>query len=306
MDATGSMGSYIDSATKNIETICDNIIQSEKLSTTGALRVGLVSFRDHPPQDYTYVTKNFGFTSSIAEMKENLAGLYASGGGDGPEAVTAALKCTLDLDWRPSATRLAVLITDAPPHGIGEYGDGFPKGSPDGSDPLVLVRQMAQMGISLFMVACEPGLSSYSNGADFYQGIVRVTSGLLVPLTTASLLTHVIIAAAGEAMALNRLHTEVGDAVVERLKSLSLEAASSERPPAVSDLMDEVAKDLHQRLLLRNENTKQLVVESIYRDSEEARQNIEVWSTAPDVETAKPHIQKVSGEELPPAKDVCH
>lgn len=32
-----------------------------------------------------------GFTPEVTEMKSNLKTLYASGGGDGPEAVTAAL-----------------------------------------------------------------------------------------------------------------------------------------------------------------------------------------------------------------------
>jgi hypothetical protein len=61
-----------------------------------------------------------GFTTSVEVIKQNLSTLYASGGGDGPEAVTAALKAACDLEWRQSATRLAVLIADAPPHGIGE------------------------------------------------------------------------------------------------------------------------------------------------------------------------------------------
>ena len=52
-------------------------------------------------------------------MKENLNSLFAAGGGDGPEATTAALKAATDLDWRPSASKMAILITDAPPHGIG-------------------------------------------------------------------------------------------------------------------------------------------------------------------------------------------
>ena len=51
---------------------------------------------------------------------------------------------------------MAVLIADAPPHGIGEYGDGFPNGSPDEADPLQIARQMATAGIPLFMIACEP------------------------------------------------------------------------------------------------------------------------------------------------------
>ena len=78
----------------------------------------------HPPQDHTYVTKNFGFSSDISEVHKNLPTLYASGGGDGPEAVTAALAEALNMDWRPTASKMVVLIADAPPHGIGEYGDG--------------------------------------------------------------------------------------------------------------------------------------------------------------------------------------
>src|SRR6266849_3189113 len=52
-DCTGSQGSYISSATKNIQLICDNIYQSGKLQAREDLRVGLVAFRDHPPQDHT-------------------------------------------------------------------------------------------------------------------------------------------------------------------------------------------------------------------------------------------------------------
>lgn len=57
-------------------------------------------------------------------MHKDLSGLYASGGGDGPEAVTAALAEALNMDWRGNASKMVVLIADAPPHGIGEYGDG--------------------------------------------------------------------------------------------------------------------------------------------------------------------------------------
>lgn len=64
-------------------------------------------------------------------------------------------------------------------------------------------------------------------------------------------------------MDLERLHREVGDAVADRLRSLSLDGSSN------SELdMDQVARQLHQTLLGRNENTKQLHVENIYRESE--------------------------------------
>ena len=126
-------------------------------------------------------------------MKEHLKSLYASGGGDGPEGVTAGMKAALELDWRQNAAKMAVLIADAPCHGIGEYGDGFPDRSPDGEDPLLIARQMAQVGIPLvscklrsstlspeltgsdscnsqFVVACEPALSGYQFGLDFFRG----------------------------------------------------------------------------------------------------------------------------------------
>lgn len=123
-DCTGSQGSYISSATKNIEAICAYIFESGKLQQPEDLRVGLVAFRDHPPQDHTYVTKNFGFSSDISKVHKDLSSLYASGGGDGPEAVTAALAEVLNMEWRSYASKMVVLIADAPPHGIGEYGDG--------------------------------------------------------------------------------------------------------------------------------------------------------------------------------------
>jgi hypothetical protein len=115
----------------------------------------------------SYVTKNFGFTDNVSTMQANLNRLTATGGGDGPEAQTAALAAALDMDWVENAVKMVVLITDAPPHGIGEDGDGFTK-SPDRklnnvpandfshfsnllseNDPLEIARQMAERGISL-------------------------------------------------------------------------------------------------------------------------------------------------------------
>ncbi|KAL7009959.1 hypothetical protein EMMF5_000868 [Cystobasidiomycetes sp. EMM_F5] len=122
----------IASATQNIEAICEEIVRSEKLPSAQSLRLAIVAYRDHPPQDETYVTKNLPFTSDVGQVKEFLKSLYASGGGDGPEAVTAAMHECLSLEWRQEASKMAVLVADAPPHGIGEYGDGFSNGDPCG------------------------------------------------------------------------------------------------------------------------------------------------------------------------------
>ena len=281
-DCTGSQGSYISSATRNIEEICAHIFESGKLQAREDLRVGLVAFRDHPPQDHTYIVKNFGFSSDISKVHRDLSGLYASGGGDGPEAVTAALGEALEMDWREHASKMVVLIADAPPHGIGEYGDGFDDGSPDGRDPLQLARQMASKGITLFFVACEPALSGYSYATDFYQAITKITSGLMLPLTTADLLAHAIVGSVLENLDMERLVREVGHAVAQRILGNN-------------ESVDDVARELHEKLLLRNESTKKVVIESIYKESEEATHNVSVFMHAPSLAEARPQLKRVHG-----------
>ncbi|PFH53992.1 hypothetical protein AMATHDRAFT_73006 [Amanita thiersii Skay4041] len=281
-DCTGSQGSYITSATKNIEQICSSIFESGRLQHPEDLRVGLVAFRDHPPQDHTYIVKNFGFSSDISKVHRDLSSLYASGGGDGPEAVTAALAEALNMDWRDEASKMVVLIADAPPHGIGEYGDGFDEGSPDGHDPLQIVRMMASRGITLFFVACEPALSGYSYATDFYQAITTITSGLMLPLTTADLLAHAIVGSVLENLDMERLVREVGHAVAQRILGNH-------------ESVDDVARELHEKLLLRNESTKKVVIESIYRESEEAKHNVNVFIQASSVAEARLHLKRVHG-----------
>ncbi|KAI0304487.1 hypothetical protein B0F90DRAFT_1262743 [Multifurca ochricompacta] len=281
-DCTGSQGSYISSATKNIQLICESIFQSGKLRSREDLRVGLVAYRDHPPQDHTYVTRNFGFSSDIDKVHRDLSSLYASGGGDGPEAVTAGLVEALKMNWREGASKMIVLIADAPPHGIGEYGDGFDDGSPDGNDPLVLARQMAARGIALFFVACEPALSSYSYATDFFKALVNITSGIMLPLTTADLLAHAIVGLVLENLDMERLVREVGQAVAQRILGNN-------------ESVDDVARELHEKLLLRNESTKKVVIESIYKDSDEARHNVEAFSRAANLAEARPHLRKING-----------
>ncbi|KAG8995221.1 hypothetical protein FRB94_009330 [Tulasnella sp. JGI-2019a] len=281
-DCTGSQGSYIASSTKNIEEIYSAIHSSERLVDQEDLRIGLIAFRDHPPQDHTYITRNFGFSSDPAKVAEQLKGLYASGGGDGPEAVTAALGEALDMDWRPTASKMVVLIADAPPHGIGEYGDGFADGSPDGKDPIQIARMMASKGITLFFVACEPALSGYQYATDFYQGITGITSGLMLPLTTANLLAHAIIGSVLENLDMERLIREVGQEVAARILGNN-------------ESVDDVARALQESLSLRGESTRKVVIKNIYRESPEAKHNVQVWMNAPDLASARPLLKKVKG-----------
>lgn len=61
IDATGSMGSYIHSAQQSVRTMIQTIVEAEKAD----VRFALVSYRDHPPQDHSFVTKTYPFTKSM-------------------------------------------------------------------------------------------------------------------------------------------------------------------------------------------------------------------------------------------------
>jgi len=205
IDCTGSMGSYIQAAKQGITRITERLAQAEGYD----LRFGLVAYRDHPPQDSSYVTKSYAFTNDLADMQQNLASLSANGGGDGPEAVAAALKATYDVDWREDAAKIVVLIADAPPHGLGESGDGFPDGGPDGVDPLVVLDQMSAKGITIYSVGCQPALSSYRFATEFFIAVAERTNGQAVALGSAAALADVILGASVEEMDLEALTNEV-------------------------------------------------------------------------------------------------
>ena len=111
---------------QNIRTIVEEIVAAEKAD----VHLALVEYRDHPPQDSSFVTRVHDFTASVKTMKGWLDACSASGGGDGPEAVADALHQVLKLSWRDEAAKICVFISDAPPHGLSSHsGDGFPNGT---------------------------------------------------------------------------------------------------------------------------------------------------------------------------------
>ncbi|KAK6177183.1 hypothetical protein SNE40_015338 [Patella caerulea] len=212
MDCTGSMSSYIYTAQTNIRNIVEQIVASEKSD----IRLALVEYRDHPPQEITFVTRTHDFTSSVQDMKRWLDKCSAHGGGDRPEAVADALHDVLRLCWRPNATKICVLVSDAPPHGLGDFSDTFPNGCPNNLDPMTIVRSMAEKGIILYTVGCEPSITPYK---EFFAALAYLTGGQYVPLMGAKALTQVIIGGAQEEISLERwmedVNVEVERAVEE-------------------------------------------------------------------------------------------
>jgi Mg-chelatase subunit ChlD len=128
VDTTGSMGGLIKAAQQQMITMVNQLLSAAEVE----MRLGVVEYRDHPPQD-TLIFRVYDFTSNLDQAQKAINKLKADGGGDGPESVLdGVLAACQKLEWRPHARRIAVLVGDAPPHGIGAGGDGFPQGCPCG------------------------------------------------------------------------------------------------------------------------------------------------------------------------------
>ena len=240
MDCTGSMGSYIKTAQQNIRDIVESIVSSEKSN----VHLALVEYRDHPPQDATFITRTHDFTSSVAQMKTWLDGCSAQGGGDTPEAVADALHDVLKLSWREEATKICVLISDAPPHGLSQSSDSFPEGCPAGLDPIDITRQLAEKGITLYSVGCEPAILQYR---DFFMALAYMTGGQYTPLGGAKLLTKIIIGGAQEELSLQQWMADVDEEVKGHI------AEGREIDDAA------LTSHLHAKLASKGARSKQLV-----------------------------------------------
>ena len=144
IDTTGSMGSFIQEAKQQLL----NTIGILSADSNIDLQVGLVQYRDHPPQDDSFITRFYPLTPHLQQMQKRINKLAPQGGGDGPEAVYRGVydACT-QMKWRPHSCRFILLVGDAPPHGFaawlrtaapgkkgrrGNSGDAWPQGCPSG------------------------------------------------------------------------------------------------------------------------------------------------------------------------------
>jgi Mg-chelatase subunit ChlD len=108
LDTTGSMGEEIERLRATIEIIYAN---ANALKPRPLVRFGLVLYKDRGDE---YVTRVVPFTDTLDDFQDELDAVYASGGGDRPEDLQAALYDSLNsMDWNQNGVRLAFAITDA-------------------------------------------------------------------------------------------------------------------------------------------------------------------------------------------------
>eukprot|EP01088_Endostelium_zonatum_P003312 TRINITY_DN14523_c0_g1_i1.p1 TRINITY_DN14523_c0_g1~~TRINITY_DN14523_c0_g1_i1.p1 ORF type:complete len:369 (+),score=90.66 TRINITY_DN14523_c0_g1_i1:102-1208(+) len=286
-DCTGSMGSFISAAQQSISSIIEKIQAAE----TRDVRFALISFRDHPPQDSSYITQIYPFTTSVKTAKANVSQMSASGGGDAPEAVGSAIHDALHLDYRKAATKIVVLVADAPPHGLGKHssGDGFPEGDPTGNDLMADVWKMYEEGIIVYSVGCSIIVNS-PFAREFYQAVSKVTGGRYVSLNNAEILAGIIVGGAEEEVGLEKIGEEVE---TERKK---VEEEMREKGEKVEE--EEVCGRVWERL-----QTKGVKIDTLQVDETEAdkMENKEVVEKLAKCKTLA-EVRSVLNSETAPAR----
>jgi hypothetical protein len=167
LDATGSMGSYINEARNRIKEIADGLASG---TPKPELRFGLVSFRD---KGDAYVTHLDRFTDKIDAIKGALDRTTADGGGDTPEAVLEGLAAAIrQLAWSASdghVIKLIYLVGDAPAH---HYED-----SPSEK---ALAAEARKKGIVIHTIVCGDGMTK--DGLETWDQLARLTEGRTLKL----------------------------------------------------------------------------------------------------------------------------
>jgi hypothetical protein len=120
IDSTGSMQNIIDEMKQRLGQLVSTM---QRLVPSA--RIGAVAFRDRddgktataPRQSEDFVVRWTGLTFSARKVRGFLDGIVAEGGGDWEEAVKDGLQTAIrQLDWRPDAKKVIILVGSSPPH----------------------------------------------------------------------------------------------------------------------------------------------------------------------------------------------
>ena len=167
---------------RTVQTHLTKIIKEIKSGQPSPdLRVGIVTYRDHPSEEQEYLWRKLDLTYGMDTVLNYIWDIEASGGGDLPEAVTDGLNVAInDMGWgtvqnqyAPINTKqLIFLIGDAAPHGVGANGDNHPQDI--GYNYKDLIEQANMKDITIYTVS---GSGIDSVGIKVFQDIALRTGG---------------------------------------------------------------------------------------------------------------------------------
>jgi len=174
IDATGSMEQYISEARKYAGEVAVKLAKDNELD----IRFGVVAYRDHSPQDTSFVTSKSAGFGNAAQLQDALSKLNARGGGDRPEAVWDGVAEAIKFDWRKGADRTIYLIGDSPPHGhcASQQEDAWPKGCPCGLTSDKLIKDLNRKKIELNAFS----ISGHSDTTAAFDLLTKATNGVII------------------------------------------------------------------------------------------------------------------------------
>lgn len=175
IDTTGSMGDEI----AGVINTC--VAFANKLQANNRdFRLGLVAFGDEIRMVQNADNR---LTANADEFKGWVTELRAEGGDDDPEIALDGLKRATAMQFRSSAQKVLILITDAAPH---EQGDGT---SFSTVSPATLPADLHRGGFVVYTVAIDH---------PDYQNVVKTTSGKFYELTPGADFTGIIDSIGGD------------------------------------------------------------------------------------------------------------
>ncbi|MGE0489113.1 MAG: VWA domain-containing protein [Vulcanimicrobiota bacterium] len=209
IDTTGSMGPFLASAQAELVRLMEGLGSTAGLD----MQFALVEYRDHPPQEQSFITKCYPLTSNRQALQKVIDQLKASGGGDAPEAVYRGLHdgC-LETAWREHSSRYVILVGDAPPHGLGMRGDHWPDGCPSGLDTRQVTAIAEETRATLFALVIGP--SPYTEKA--FAALARGTGGRCYRVSAA----NEVLAKLVDILTEEFSHLELDQKVLTRVQQL--------------------------------------------------------------------------------------
>ena len=210
-------------------------------------------------------------------------------------------------------TRILVFITDAPPHGIGIAGDGFPQGEPvweakDGQtvgyDPIEEMEELCKMDITAHFVLAEHTPCSITRS--FYNTTASMSQGRAVRLADATDIVELVASSAVEACQMDDLADELTsmmkklgqdkpDMSKEEVKEQAFRSLAAKEPVVTqitcSELNDDTCVHFRscatlQEMRVKSADVPSLIRESMYhtfpeREDDEEEEDDDALSTPP-------------------------
>ncbi len=136
IDATGSMGSLLDTVKKNALAFYDDLLHamSKKAKHVDQLRVRVIAFRDYvaDKNDAMLASDFFVLPGDAAEFEELLKGIEPFGGGDDDEDGLEALAYAIKSEWTTAGNKrrhIIIVWSDDGTHqlGFGNSEPNYPK-----------------------------------------------------------------------------------------------------------------------------------------------------------------------------------